>query len=70
MGTKIAENTVRRQSKLLLDMNRYESVILKAIILIVMDEINTLRAQHSLPPRTKSQLFTAIKNRIDTGDAD
>ena len=34
-----------------------------AFVWVVLDEINTLRAQHGLAPRTKSQVITALRNR-------
>ena len=39
--------------------------VLRAFMLIVMDEINILRDEHGLAPRTADQLSTAIQNRID-----
>lgn len=39
--------------------------VLRAFAEVVVDEINILRAQHSLADRTLSQLVTAIKNKID-----
>jgi len=38
--------------------------LLKAFAQVVMDEINILRAQHSLPARTWDQLTTAVKNKL------
>ena len=38
---------------------------LKALALVVMDEINILRTQHGLPTRTGAQLVGAIKSKID-----
>jgi hypothetical protein len=40
--------------------------ILRAFALVVLDEINILRAQHSLSARTAEQLRTAIKNKLKT----
>ena len=37
---------------------------------ILKDEINILRAQHGLAPRTLTQLKNAIKNRVDDGSVD
>ncbi len=45
-------------------------VHLRASMLVVMDEINILRAQHSLSDRTLSQLKTAVKAKISSGAAD
>lgn len=41
--------------------------IVKAFALVVLDEINLLRAQHALAARTPSQLKTAVRNKL--GDA-
>ena len=38
---------------------------LKAFALVVLDEINTLRTQHSLPTYTAAQLKAAVRNRIN-----
>lgn len=35
----------------------------KALALTILDEINLLRQQHALPPRTAAQLVTAMKNK-------
>jgi hypothetical protein len=43
---------------------------MRAFAKIVMDEINILRAQHSLPDRTLEQLKSAIQTAIDNGDVD
>ena len=42
--------------------------ILIAFAAILVDEINILRAEHSLPERSLSQLKTAIINRISKDD--
>lgn len=44
--------------------------LLRAVALVILDEINTLRQQHGLPARTAAQLRTAIRQRITTGGAD
>lgn len=36
----------------------------RAFALVVLDEINVLRAQHSLADRTISQLKTALRNKL------
>lgn len=38
--------------------------LFRAFAIIVKDEINILRAQHGLPPRTLGQLRTAIRNSL------
>jgi len=39
--------------------------VLKAFAWVLVNEINTLRAQHGLNPRTLQQLVDAIKNKLD-----
>ncbi len=38
--------------------------VLRAFALVVLDEINTLRAQHLMQPRTIAQLKTAIRGKL------
>ena len=38
--------------------------VLRAFALTVLDEINTLRAQRSLPARTMAQLKTAVRDKL------
>lgn len=45
-------------------------ILLRAFADVVRDEINTLRAQHSLAPRTLAQLRNAIEARINAGTVD
>lgn len=45
---------------------RYDDRDLKALALIVLDEINILRAQHGLNPRTQAQLKSAHSAKVDT----
>lgn len=40
--------------------------ILRAFASVMVDEINILRANHSLPDRTLAQLKTAIRNKMGT----
>ena len=40
--------------------------VLKAVVLVMIDEINLLRAQHSLSARTPSQAITAVENKIES----
>lgn len=40
--------------------------VLRAFALVVMDEINLLRAQHGLADRTASRLLNAITAKVDT----
>lgn len=40
--------------------------VLRAFALVVLDEFNVLRAQHSLADRTIAQLKTAVRNKLGT----
>jgi len=46
------------------------SLILRAIVAVLVDEINILRAAASLPPRTLAQAATAIMTKITNKGAD
>ena len=37
----------------------------RAVIELVVDEINTLRVEHSLPARTGAQVKAALRNKLD-----
>lgn len=62
---------IRAEAKLLVQ-NRMDTfgVLLRSLALTILDEINTLRAQHSLAPRTATQLRNAIQARVDAKTAD
>jgi len=40
--------------------------IIRALASVLVDELNILRTQHSLPNRTLAQLKTAIRNKLGT----
>ena len=46
------------------EIDRNESYT-RAFALVVLDEINTLRAAHGLNDRTPAQLKTALRNKMD-----
>ncbi|MHC4336256.1 MAG: hypothetical protein ACYSUV_21285 [Planctomycetota bacterium] len=54
------------------ELNGFASLplLLRAFADVVKDEVNILRALHSIPDRTLAQLRTAIDGRIDSGDVD
>ena len=60
----------RRQAKEYIDEQNHQAQVTRAFRLLVMDELNILRAEHGLAPRTAVQLRNAIKNKITAGDAD
>ena len=46
------------------------SNLIRAVALVTLDEINLLRAEHSLAARTFTQMRNAIKGKINAGDVD
>jgi len=46
------------------EMDRVESYM-RGFVLVLLDEINLLRSQHSLADRTPAQLKTAIRSKLD-----
>ena len=63
--------TLRRKAREALDKQNAETeALIRALAFVVMDEINLLRAEHSLAARTPAQLRDAIKAKITAGDAD
>lgn len=66
----LIETGVRNGAKAYMDNFGEVDLILRALSDIIKDEINILRTLHGLPDRTLPQLKTAIKNKVDSGDAD
>ena len=62
--------TLRKRASDLLDNVNDNEALIRALAFVVLDEINLLRAEHSLASRTPAQLRTAIKAKIAAGDAD
>jgi hypothetical protein len=62
--------TLRKRASDLLDNVNYNEALIRALAFVILDEINLLRAEHSLADRTQAQLRTAIKAKIAAGDAD
>ncbi len=66
--TREAELWVVAQQKAILPNAVYERIvsgrIAKAFALVVLDEVNLLRAQHGLSARTAEQLRTALKAKL------
>ena len=52
------------------DSNDSVGMVIRAFAEVMVDEINLLRAEHSLTPKTVAQLKNAIKNKIIAGNAD
>jgi hypothetical protein len=62
--------SVRSSAKSGLTGFHSEPMLLRAFADVIKDEINILRAEHSLAARTLQQLRNAIDSRIDSGDVD
>ena len=43
---------------------KFGPMLIEAIVLVIKDEINILRAQHSLAERTNQQLVDAIETKL------
>ena len=65
-------SALRAAAKALVDAKRDEDVRFRALMLVVLDEINVIRSKlvPILTPRTMAQLKTAIATKIDAGEAD
>jgi len=61
---------IRSDAKENLDVLNSPGLVLRALADVIKDEINILRAEHGFADRTLVQLRTAIKNKVDSGDAD
>lgn len=46
------------------DFETWDKAKLKALVLVMMNELNILRAKHGLAPRTTVQLKAAIKSKL------
>jgi hypothetical protein len=60
----------RQKAKDLLDSQPQMRKVLRSLVEVIIDEINTLRALHSLGDRTLTQAKTEILNKIDAGGND
>lgn len=60
--------TGRRRKRELLDSDMGK--VLLAVVEGLVNEINTLRAEHSLPPRTEQQVRDYVVNAINNGERD
>ena len=45
---------------------KFGPLLLEAIVLIIKDEINLLRQQVNLPPRTNQQILNIIESKLNT----
>jgi hypothetical protein len=60
---QILDETNARRDEAASQLDQVEDV-LRAVVLVIKDEINILRAQHSLAARTTAQLRTAVRNKL------
>jgi hypothetical protein len=64
-------NLIQRQSaKDYLNIHPTTRKALRSALEIALNEINILRAIHSLPDRTLTQFLNTVDNKIDSGDND
>jgi len=42
----------------------YEPIVVKAIVILVKEQLNLLRAEHGLECLTNAQVLNAVKNKI------
>lgn len=62
---------LRTEADANLGVNRDDrSLIIRALAKTILDEINILRAEHALAPRTFAQMVTAVKNKIAAGEGE
>ena len=70
-ATAQAEVNYRQRARdIIQDSQDEQDMVLRAALLVIMDEINILRAQHSLAARTAVQLRNAIQTKVDDKSAD
>ena len=65
-----ADSVLRTSATGQFDGQTTEGQALRALVKVLLDEVNILRAQHSLADRTLAQAKTAIQNAINNGDVD
>lgn len=61
---------LRNNAKGYMDNLESQGLALRALAEIIRVEINILRAEHALAPRTLNQLKNSIKSKIDSGEVD
>ena len=44
---------------------KFSPILLEAVVLVIKDEINILRTEVGLEPRTNQQLITALEIKLD-----
>ncbi len=64
-ATQAAIDAAELEASLDAQADEIDAGYARAFALVVLDEINALRAQHGLAPRTVAQLKTAIRNKMD-----
>ena len=64
--------TLRKRAREALDASDQNGALIRAFALVVLDEVNALRAAAvpALPARTEAQLKNAVRAKIAAGDAD
>lgn len=64
-------DALRADSDAAIDENRdFHSLVIRAVAKVVLDEVNLLREQNSLAPRTWEEMTAAVKNKLTSGEGD
>jgi len=61
---------IKAEANGVLNKNEPTAAIIRAVLAILVDEINLIRAAVRLPPRTVQQLNNAIRSKVEAGVAD
>ena len=69
-ASQAATDAIRASAAAGLDGFAEVPLLLRAFAKVLLSEINTLRAQHSLADRTVAQMKNAITNEVNSGDSD
>ena len=69
MATEVTEDTIEDQSERLFDRTDSMYLLVRAVALALLDEINVIRVQGGAQPITKPQLRNRIRAKIRSGNA-
>ena len=47
-------------------MQRFGPILIESLAIVVLDEINVIRSELGLPPRTKQQLLDQMNNHVNS----
>ncbi len=70
MATLVNQVTARDSAKDIFAADTKDGLVLRAMVLVFTDQLNTLRALHSLRALTGTEVMGLIETEIDSGNAD